>query len=60
MTTTTDKDLKRLEDLIISGQKIIEHRFNNIHYTAKMWQSIILLFNNSQFELEKSTIFWGL
>ena len=29
-TTTTDNDLKRLEDLILNGQKIIEHRFNEI------------------------------
>ena len=30
ITTTTDNDLKRLEDLILNGQKIIEHRFNEI------------------------------
>ena len=29
-TTATDNDLKRLEDLILNGQKIIEHRFNEI------------------------------
>lgn len=52
MATTTDKDLKRLEDLIISGQKIIEHRFNEIDNRLTTIETRLTMIENGQAEMK--------
>jgi septal ring factor EnvC (AmiA/AmiB activator) len=52
MTTITDNDLKRLEDLIINGQKIIEHRFNEIDNRLTTIETRLTMIENGQAEMK--------